>query len=334
MNSRRTGNQYRKEGGIAIVMLLIAFTLVISVASYFRLSINNARNSYRAEDFQRARLLAGSALNSAKAQLKIALINADIGLTTDDLQIRLNDPNIIIPPVFKKDDAAYELTVFLMDLINEDGFVVTNTGNKEIAFQDVQITVGITNTISQRGATAACTERVRIIREPYLRYILFFDGLLELHPGPRMFVDGDVRSNNNIELWAGNRLYFDGSIHCPGDLFIFKSDKSDSYSTESRKKTVAQNILIKVEGKYKSFYQDNTYLDSSTPNWNQDSLKTWQGKVLASDLVKPLNPPLGSHIDNHILIEPPDNENDSPRIKMKRWRIKRISTSKLMNTDT
>lgn len=306
----------KKDGGVAIAMLLISFTLAVTVISYLKYSVSNASLTYRARDYQQARLLATSAMDSAKAQLRYAIANAALDGTGSSLQSRLNDGNTIVQPTFRgAEKSNFNLSAFAFEVKGNGEFKTMATGGKVVEYQEVQVTVGVEN--KNNSAAAACTESVRVIREPFLRYILFFDDLLELHPGPKMVVDGDVRSNTDIELWAGATLEFLGKVQCPGDILLFKSDKSDDWSTDALKNGVSPDISVKVGDGYESFYQNDGYLDSTTPDWNELSQSTWKGRVTAGDSIEPITPPIGNDIDNHAIIEPAADD-DTPRLQNER----------------
>lgn len=293
-----------KEGGIAIALLVIAFTLCMVTASYLRYSVNNARWAARARDLQQAKLLAGSALDSAKAQMQIAIENAALGLTGGSLEEQLNDRNIIKFPQLKGNESDFEIAVMAMEVPGNGQFTSIVTKGKEEQYQDINIVVGVRN--KKNGVSAACSESVKIIREPFLRYLIFFHNLLELHPGPPMYADGDIRSNNGIEFFANNLLQIDGTVRCTGDLRIFKSDQSESWNAGQKDIGSTRVKVADADGNYQSFFMNGGYLDSTVPQWDEWSQDRWNGRVETGPSVESLTPPLGRGVDNHVLIEPSD----------------------------
>ncbi len=309
----------RKEGGIAIALMLIAFTLAVTIGSYLQFSVNNARVTHRALIHERARVLAESALESAEAQLGIAVEAAELGLISTPLQRYVDDRTKVKIPDFAGSDTDYAVKVYELEMLN-GGFIATNINGKLTESQEIMLTAGVEHTAS--GIAAAFQKRVRITREPFLRYAIFFDDYLELHPGPAMLVNGDIRANTKIEFYAGDSLKIDGQVKCSGDIVIHKSDVADTASenSESGKTSASKKISVKVAGTgndYETFYQDNSYLDSTKDNWNQLSLDTWQGGVINGDSVAKLNPPIGDETDNHLLIDPPDHKDNGRLLKEK-----------------
>jgi hypothetical protein len=176
-------------------------------------------------------------------------------------------------------------------------------------YMDIVITAGVSNKIT--SVTASFQETVRITKERFLRSAIFYDGLLELHPGVNMTVEGDMVSNDGIKLWIGNKgkkhqLKLDGMVRAKDGITIFKNGQT--WSLES----IAKRVLVNTSTGYESFYQGGL-LDSSNPAWDTQSMTVWEGRVLTGDRAGTVVLPIEDHVDNHALIEPP-KATDSPRV--------------------
>ncbi len=299
MKETTTHNTKRKSrsGGIAIALLLITFALSVGIASYLKLSMNNARLTYQVIDHQRARIFAESALDAANDQSRQIIAERARGLSSESLQYDLND---IEKPVFKGSYSNYVIDVFSVDASGD--FISTNVNGKLIEILDMTNTTGVINI--NTGIKSAFREVVRVTREPFLRYAIFYDGLLELHPGPAMTVNGDVRCNSGIELWAFSALNLKGTLQGTSTLDIFCAGKADNYSNEDERTKAAKKIKVYVDGDPRPFFQGNSVLDTRSSNWTSRSKTVWEDWVEVGEKVSPLKPPIENHENLHSLIEP------------------------------
>jgi len=301
-----------REGGIAIVLLLIAFTLSAVVASYLRMSSHNVMIFGKARNHERARIVAESVLNFTQNKVRMTVEKKSQGLSTGTtLQ---QDFNKLEPSrTLLKNTKDYKIKILsVKDILGTGHLIPTNINGTIKEYIDVSITTGVSNKIT--GATASFQEIVRITREPFLRYAIFFEDLLELHPGPTMVVDGDMRSNTDIELFAWSGLYINGTIKAPGSLHIFKSDQSEAWNTEGQRIRGAKRVKVKVGSSYKSFFQDYKVLDSRDNDWSSKSINVWNNKVQVGNGISTVRPPLGDGVENHALIEP-KKSGDSKKLK-------------------
>lgn len=307
----RKGQKHGRNGSVAIGLLLIALALSVAVGSYLSLSMGTQRISSRAKAFQQARVLAHSAIDSAKAQIAEVIQLRELGLSSGPLQDQLD--SVVEAPDFPTAVDRFQVNIFSLDVQGGGEFIATNLNGKLVEYQDVLITVGVEDLVS--GARSAMQDQVRIVREPFLRYAIFFSELLELHPGPAMTVNGDMRSNSNIELWCNQSLKVTGHVKCPGNIILRKSDQADSWTTEARRITASKKVqFLDGDGDFEPMYQDGRALDSREADWESRSEEVWDGRVEANDLVVELNPAIGDDMENHVLIEPKDT-GDTVRIQ-------------------
>ena len=278
----------------------------VLVGGYMKFSLNNLSLARRSIDYERARIFAESALDAAEIQVKLAVEEYDLVLSSS---LNLNS---LSTPLFPQ--SQYDAKILKADFApnTPSGFAPTNMYGLAKEYLDIVITAGVSNKVT--GVTASFQETVRLIKEPFLRSAIFYDGLLELHPGVNMTVEGDMVSNDGIKLWIGNlgkkhELKFEGKIRAKNGITIFKN----GLTNWDLGIDIANRILVNTATGYESFYQDSKVLDSTNPAWDTESMTVWDGRVLTGDRAGTVNLPIEQTVDNHALIEPPKTT-DSARV--------------------
>lgn len=113
---------------------------------------------------------------------------------------------------------------------------------------------------------------------PIYQFAVFYEGDLEIAPGPQMTLGGRVHSNNDMYLQSGNSLRIDSYTTAAGNIYHGRSPlsgKSDSYG----------DVLIKdASGNYQNMESDDgSWLDASETNWVDESISRWGGMVEDGD---------------------------------------------------
>jgi len=293
-----------RKGGVAVALMLIVFSISVLVGGVIKFSLHNLALARRSIDLERARIFAESALDAAAAQVRLAIQEYDLGL------IASLDLNSLVAPSFPQ--SHYDAKILHAEFApnTPSGFVSTNMHGLAKEFLDIVITAGVSNKIT--SVTASFQETVRITKERFLRSAIFYDDLLELHPGVNMTVNGDIVCNDAIMLWIGNRargdkLKLNGGVRAKDGITIFKNGLP--WSLES----IAKRVFVKVSSGYESFLQSGKVLDSNNPAWDMESMNVWEGRVLTGDRAGTVDLPIEEHVDNHVLIEPP-SASDTPRV--------------------
>jgi len=298
-----------REGGVSIVLMLIAFSMSVLVGGYMKFSLNNLSLARRSIDYERARIFAESALDAAEVQISLAVEEFDLGL------ISASEPDFtsLSTPSFPQ--SQYDATILSAKFASStpSGFVTTNMYGLAKEYMDVIITAGVSNKVT--SVTASFQETVRITKERFLRSAIFYNGLLELHPGVNMTVEGDMVSNDGIKLWIGRtnkwdtsqKLRLNGKVRAKDGITIYKNGQKWDLGM------IAKRVLVKTATGYESFYQSSAVLDSNNPAWDTESMTVWDGRVLTGDRAGTVDLPIEQTVDNHALIEPP-KATDSPRV--------------------
>ncbi|MGB5106130.1 MAG: hypothetical protein WBP29_09035 [Candidatus Zixiibacteriota bacterium] len=109
---------------------------------------------------------------------------------------------------------------------------------------------------------------------PIYQFAVFYENELEIAPGPAMTLGGRVHSNGDMYLQSENSLKIDSYTTAAGEIFHGRHPNS-GMSTSSG------SVEIKdASGVYRSMKSpDNTWLDSTDPDWVNNSISRWGGKV-------------------------------------------------------
>lgn len=163
---------------------------------------------------------------------------------------------------------------------------------------------GIHNSTGER---ATITQVVEDALVPIYQFGVFYEGDLEIHPGPVMTLGGRVHTNSNMYLAPYNTLNINSYTTAAGSIHHdVKPGSGQSVGTG--------DVMIKDAGEvYQNMKNgDGTWLDANDPNWVTTSATRWGGMVEdQSHGVTELYLPLissGDHID---LIKRGDGNPDS-----------------------
>ncbi len=109
---------------------------------------------------------------------------------------------------------------------------------------------------------------------PIFQFAVFYEHDLEIAPGPDMTLGGRVHTNSDMYIQAGSDLYIDSYLTAAG--YINHGRKAGSGMSVSN-----NDVWIKDNnGNYQNMQNaDLTFLDSSDPDWVNESLNRWGGTV-------------------------------------------------------
>lgn len=113
---------------------------------------------------------------------------------------------------------------------------------------------------------------------PVYQFAVFYEGDLEIAPGPEMTIGGRVHSNADMYLQADNSLKIDSYTTAAGNIFHGRSPvsgKSDSYGDVQ--------IMDKDDTYQDMENTDGTWLDASDAGWVDESIARWGGLVEDKD---------------------------------------------------
>ncbi|MCJ7509160.1 MAG: hypothetical protein MUO85_10625 [candidate division Zixibacteria bacterium] len=130
---------------------------------------------------------------------------------------------------------------------------------------------GIQNSTGERAEVTQVIEDALV---PVYQFAVFYEGDLEIHPGPLMTLAGRVHTNSNMYLGSDNLLNINSYTTAAGNIYHDRK-------TGSGLALGAGDVKIKDAG---GIYQnmknsDGSWLDSRDSNWTVASLARWGGRV-------------------------------------------------------
>lgn len=117
--------------------------------------------------------------------------------------------------------------------------------------------------------------RIRMERAliPIFQFAIFYDDILEWHPGPIMQLSGRVHSNGDLYLGSHNGLSIDSWLTAAGEIHHGRHP-------ESGQSTGAGYVRFKDKfGNYQNMEDGGVWLDHDDPDWFDASMERWQGTV-------------------------------------------------------
>lgn len=122
--------------------------------------------------------------------------------------------------------------------------------------------------------------RIRMERAliPLFQFAIFYDDVLEFHPGPAMTISGRVHSNDDMYIDALNGLKINSNTTAGGRILHGKHPESGEANYNGP-------VDIKDNtGAYKSMKSaDGTWLDNNDSDWMTEATSRWGGRVADSD---------------------------------------------------
>lgn len=144
-------------------------------------------------------------------------------------------------------------------------------------------------------------QRITIDYIPLYQYAIFYDGDLELHPGPVMTVGGRAHSNSDMYLSSGNSLRFMGDVTAAGRILRWRDENGNFQGGKVEVRDDA-NVWQDMKGGPES--NGDGYLDHRDTNWLEESSNRWDLNVRdRAHGVRPLLPPLPTGTGLHDLLK-------------------------------
>ena len=143
--------------------------------------------------------------------------------------------------------------------------------------------------------------RIRMERAliPIFQFAIFYDDVLEWHPGPIMTLSGRVHSNGDLYLGANSGLTINSFVTAGGGI-------NHGRHPASGQATGGGYVRIEDEDGVDQDMQnaDGTWLDHGDADWLDESMDRWDGLVQDSDHgMTTLELPLETSDDPHAIIE-------------------------------
>lgn len=217
--------------------------------------------------------IAGYELNSS-----YALYAAEAGLEHGAAILRDQYDRFGLPPSVLPNDTFMVGNYGVRFVVTKPGATKTKTLSAGaykglIGLSDEYIITAVASSANQKvKTTLQMTVDASVI--PIYQFAVFYEGDLEIAPGPAMVLGGRVHSNADMYLDAGTSLRIDSYTTSAGSIYRGRHPQSGM-------SLGGQDVQIKdAAGVYRGMKNpDNTWLDARRADWVNESIARWGGKV-------------------------------------------------------
>jgi len=157
------------------------------------------------------------------------------------------------------------------------------------------ITVQASGVESESG-TIRLTQTLQDQLIPLFQFGVFYDGDLEIFPGPNMTFNGRIHSNKNIYIGSSNTLTVDSRMSSAGDIYTCRKDSSTAkcFSVQIKKPDETYATLDSSNDHCLT-WDPSVGCTDKDPDWATNAYNTWEGLVQdSSHGVKKLTLPVGT----------------------------------------
>jgi hypothetical protein len=217
--------------------------------------------------------IAGYELNSS-----YALYAAEAGLEKGAAYLREQYDKFGVPPINLPVDSFQVGNFGVKVALTKPGtttFRVLNSGAYKglYSLSDEYIITAVASSANEKAKTTLQMS-VDASVVPVYQFAVFYEGDLEIAPGPIMTLGGRVHSNSDMYLASENNLKIDSYTTAAGNIFHGRSPVSGMAAANG-------DVQIKdANGNYQSMKNaDGTWLDAHSANWVNNSISRWGGKV-------------------------------------------------------
>ena len=255
----------KSEGGFT-TLIFLSLLLMLTL-----LGINAIMTSTADVD------IAGYELNSS-----YALYAAEAGLEKAAAELRQQYDDFGVPPAVYPDDSLTIGNYGVRCVVTKPGATVSKilTSGAYKGLYALSDEYEITAVASSANQKAKTTLRMTVDASvvPLYQFAVFYEGDLEIAPGPTMTLGGRVHSNSNMWLQSDNSLKIDSYTTAAGNIFHGRAPLSSLGSGSG-------DVLIKdAGGTYRSMKNtDGTWLDANKADWVTSSISRWGGMVEDAD---------------------------------------------------
>ncbi|MCC5877056.1 MAG: hypothetical protein JJU11_12625 [Candidatus Sumerlaeia bacterium] len=303
----------RKPGRRASgIILALFFTLVVSgvLAIVMSSTSQNTRDTWRTAVVENS--LAGAravAAGMAHNTMFIArTLPPQLNGTVEELDDFILSMQPIVPPGYSiAEDPSGNPLVFHRDLGPND-FQYDNIetpGDEWFGYSTARLDWDVYAVVREDSERAdyfdfpgiGMKKRVTIDYIPLYQFAIFYEGDLELHPGPVMDIRGRVHSNQDLYLSAVDTLRVHERVTSAGYFYRFRGQSGV--------------VTIRgTDGEFHSLSPDNNpndsndWLESLDENWIEESIDRWGGNLRDTNHgILPINPPLPSGAETFTMIQ-------------------------------
>jgi hypothetical protein len=257
--------KFKSEGGFT-TLIFLSLLLMLTL-----LGVNAIMTSTADVD------IAGYELNSS-----YALYAAEAGLEKAAAELRDQYERFGMPPSVLPNDTFQVGNYGVRYVVTKPAATRTTPLTQGayrglIALSDeYEITAVASSTNLKAKTTLKMTVDASLV--PVFQFAVFYEGDLEIAPGPAMTLGGRVHSNQDMYLASENSLKIDSYTTAAGNIFHGRSPLSGMASANG-------DVQVKdATGTYRSMKNaDGTWLDASKADWVNNSISRWGGKVEDKD---------------------------------------------------
>lgn len=251
----------RSEGGFT-TLIFLSLLLMLTL-----LGVNAIMTSTTDVD------IAGYELNSS-----YALYAAEAGLEKGAAELREQYDKFGVPPITLPNDTFTVGNYGVRYIVTKPGGTVQKTLSNGAykglyALSDEYEIIAVASSANQKAKTTLkMTVDASVV--PVYQFAVFYEGDLEIHPGPDMTLGGRVHSNSNMYLGSHNTLRIDSYTTAAGSIYHGRHPNSGQ-------STGSGTVEIKDgSGVYRNMKNsDGTWLDANDADWVTESINRWNGRV-------------------------------------------------------
>jgi len=218
----------RRRGGALLMVVIFTSVLSIMLASVLTYSVHESKMNDRDALRIEAQNAAESLLEYGAAQLNqrwtTQMAFSDIELAPGERPLNFTSSNLVDAFAGTNvDTGSFEL---IGSVVPEDAQLVyvprTNYGDlfagKQVRFRHVRLFAKASASRGGETSTAYATSVFQLRDASLINHAIFYNMDLELHPGPKMTMNGPVHCNGDMFLLAINELLFTDKLTATGEI--------------------------------------------------------------------------------------------------------------------
>jgi len=245
-----------EEGFALTISLLVSVLLIMLGLSAVTISTTEIRIAYNHRSGVQAFYIAEAGIEKGTAELG-ALLSAGEIPSDANLATLSQDP----PDFDNFSFSNYEIS---RDGEAEVSSITTGPYSGLVAL--IQPYLIESEVLGPSGARKMVEQTIEHLLIPIFQFGVFYDGDLEILPGPSMTFEGRVHTNNDLFTASWSTLSYNSKTTSAGEIYNRRKDSGASPDGVVRFKDHL--------GEYQSMS-----FDSTDPDWFEKSIETWGGQV-------------------------------------------------------
>lgn len=286
-------NLRTKERGFALTLTLLVSVLLIMLGlSAVTITTTEIRIAYNHKSGVQAFYVAEAGVEKGTADLGAMLSAGQIPSESELAQLSQN------PPEFDN----FTFTNYEIGKDGEADLRSITTGPYAGLVALIQSYLISSEVRGPSGARKEVEQTIENLLIPIFQFGVFYDGDLEILPGPSMTFEGRVHTNSDLYTATWSTLSYNSKTTAAGHIYHRRKDSGSMPNGTVRFKD--------DQGEYQ-----NMTFDSTDPDWYERSLETWGGQVEdQAHGIEALNLPIPYEVEFHDLIQR-GSESDPPELR-------------------